>query len=52
MKYSLLSLKPKFIYRMSSPNVVEDDLLLQKEGENICIFYEDYLGEAGEKVQG
>ena len=37
---------------MSSPNVGEAELLLGKEEENICIFYEDYLVEGGEKVQG
>ena len=32
--------------------MVEKELLLEKEEENICIFYEDHLVEGGEKVQG
>ena len=38
---------------MSSPNVVEKEPLIQKaEGNIICIFYEDYSVEGGERVQG
>ena len=37
---------------MSLPDLVEKEVLLQKEEENICSFYKEQLVEGAEKVQG